>query len=51
MQTISKKQVEVTQIIQKATTVESSKQIMTINHNELYHQVIKIQEINNQIQI
>ena len=51
MQIMSKKQVKMTQIIWKIIIIKNIKQIMIINHSEFYHQVIKIQEINHQIQI
>ena len=40
-----------TQVIWKTTAVRSIKWIMIINHSELYHQVIKIQEINHWVQV
>ena len=51
MQAISKKQIKITQIIQKTTIIESSKQIMIVNHSKFYYQAIKVQKINHQIQV
>ena len=51
MWTMSKKQVKMIQIIWEITIIKSIKQIMIINHNEFYCQVIKVQEINHQVQV
>ena len=48
---MSEKQIKTTQIIWETTIIKSIKQIMIISHNELYHQVIKVQKINHQIQV
>ena len=51
IQTMSKKQVKMTQTLWKITIVKSIKQIIIINYSELYCQIIKIQKINNQLQV
>ena len=51
MQAMSKKQIKKIQIIWETAIIQHIKQIMTVNHNELYCQTIKVQKINHKIQV